>query len=139
MESTIRACDRAIRHTRGISLNLVKVDRENRTAKYLSIGANLGWKVQRSGSRRFVGNAGVVGSGISKLQTFDLDLDGAGFLILASDGLSTSSDVTQVYDTPTNGNQTIAEHFSNDGTRVQMMHLYPCSDLRHDRNPSRIF
>ncbi len=109
IEATIRACDRAIRHTRGISLNLIKVDRENRTAKYLSIGANLGWKVQRKGARRLVGNTGVVGNGVSKLQIFDVNLDGAGFLVLASDGLSNSSDISQLYDTSSSENQTSAE------------------------------
>lgn len=109
MAATVRACDRAIRHTRGISLNLVKVDRENRTAKYLSIGANLGWKVQRKGARRLVGNAGVVGNGVSKLQIYDVNLDGAGFLVLASDGLRNSSDVSELYTSWTSENQTTAE------------------------------
>ena len=113
IETTIRACDRAIRHTRGISLNLIKIDRENRTAKYLSIGANLGWKVQRNGARRLVGNAGVVGNGVSKLQIFDVNLDGEGFLVLASDGLSNSSDLSQLYSSTSDENQTTAEAVLN--------------------------
>ena len=109
IEATIRACDRAIRHTRGISLNIIKVDRENRTAKYPSVGANLGWKVQRKGTSRLVSNTGVVGNGVSKLQIFDVILDGAGYLVLASDGLSNSSDVSQLYNSWNSENQTSAE------------------------------
>jgi serine/threonine protein phosphatase PrpC len=109
IDATLRGCDRAIRHTRGISLNLVKIDRDNHTAKYVSIGANLGWKVQRSGTRRLAGGPGVVGSGISKFYTLDIPLEGSGFLILASDGINKSSDVSQLYTAPSSGDRSIAE------------------------------
>jgi serine/threonine protein phosphatase PrpC len=109
IEATIRACDRAIRHARGISLILLKIDRENQTAKYLSIEAILGWKIQRNGARRLVGNAGVVGNGVSKFQIFDVSLSGAGFLVLASDGLSNTSDLSQLYNSTSGKNQTTSE------------------------------
>ena len=109
VEATVRGCDRAIRHTRGISLNMVKIDRKMRTARYLSIGANLGWDVQRSSTRRLASTAGIVGNGVSKINAFDFELGDAGFLILASDGLSTTSDVSRLYSSTFNGNQTIAE------------------------------
>ncbi len=109
IEATVRGCDRAIRHTRGVSLNLVKIDRENETARYVSIGANLGWHVQRADARRLASGSGVVGSGVSKLFTVDVDLTGTGYLVLASDGLSTTSDISQFFFSSIDGNKTMAE------------------------------
>lgn len=48
IETTIKGCDRAIRHTRGVSLNIAKIDRTNHEVSYASIGANLGWKYSKA-------------------------------------------------------------------------------------------
>ncbi len=109
IEATVRGCDRAIRHTRGVSLNLMKIDREQSTATYLSIGANLGWKVQRSGTRRLASGTGVVGGGVSKLHSVEVDLEGVGFLVMASDGLSNRSEMSQIYTSSFETNGTIAD------------------------------
>ena len=109
VEATVRSCDRAIRHTRGVSLNLARIDRDSRQATYLSVGANLGWKVHATGIQRLVGSTGVVGSGITTIRTTNIDLRGDGFLVLASDGIGAYSDVSELYTSTHNGGRNLAE------------------------------
>ncbi|WP_342825382.1 SpoIIE family protein phosphatase [Candidatus Lucifugimonas marina] len=109
LEATVRGCDKAIRHTRGVSLNIARINRSTKATDYVSVGANLGWKVQRSGIQRFAGDSGVVGSGVRNLKTTRVDLDGAGYLVLASDGLNTTSDVSALYHSTFDGDVSLAE------------------------------
>lgn len=113
LEATIRGCDRAIRHTRGVSLNIARISRSSQTATYASVGANLGWKLRRSENQRLVGDSDVVGAGISNIRLSTVNLDGAGFLILASDGLSTSSDVAEIYNSSFETGSNLAESCLN--------------------------
>ena len=111
LEATVKGCDRAIRHTRGVSLNLAKIDRELRIVTYASIGANLAWKVQSNERNRLVGGTGVVGGGIREVRTQKFDLVGSGYLILASDGLNGTSDVSELYSSSFDRGSSMAELF----------------------------
>ena len=51
----------------------------------------------------------MVGSGVNRVRISTFDLDGSGYLVLASDGLGISSDVSELYNSSFERGGTLAE------------------------------
>jgi len=87
VEEIIRGCDRHIRKTRGVSIGLVRIDRN--TSRFFCCGVgNVETRILNKRPRHPMSTAGIVGYNVRKVRKFDYPYNAASVVIIHSDGVS---------------------------------------------------
>ncbi len=94
VEEIIRGCDRHIRKTRGVSIGLVRIDRNTSRFSCCGVG-NVEMRILNKRSRHPLSRAGIVGYSLRKIRKFEYPYDPAGVVILYSDGISSRLDLSK--------------------------------------------
>lgn len=99
LASVFRGCDAAISHTRGVAMGIAVIDDASGSMGYAGIG-NIRAKVfGRPGTSLPNGN-GIVGAGYKSLTTETVRLTPGDLVVLASDGLAETLDVSRDQSAP---------------------------------------
>ena len=99
LDSVFRGCDAAIHHSRGVAMGIAVVDDASGAMDYAGIG-NIRAKVfGRPGTSLPNGN-GIVGAGYKSLTTETVRLTPGDLVVLASDGLAETLDVSRDQSAP---------------------------------------
>lgn len=102
-EALFAGCDAAIRKTRGVALEVVRIGLDG-LLRHAGIGNTQAriWSPRRAAERRVVrlsGDPGIVGGGYRRLRPNQLQLEAGDLVILYSDGIQDKFDPAQ-YDYP---------------------------------------
>lgn len=86
-------CDRAIRHTRGVAMSIVRIDKENSTLTHGGIG-NVNVMVTGREKTSLSSDWGIVGAGYRKLNIETAGLARDDLVLLWTDGITERLDIS---------------------------------------------
>ncbi len=85
LEELFAGCDRSIRHTRGVAMNVIFI--ANGVLKHAGIG-NVRSVIYRDESINLVGNWGIVGGGYRTLTVQSFNIEKGDLILMWTDGIS---------------------------------------------------
>ncbi len=92
LEEVVKGCDMHIRKTRGVSIGLVRIDRNTSRFSCCGVG-NVEMRILSRRSRHPISTAGIVGYNVRKIRMFDYPYDPEGVVVVIhSDGVSSRFD-----------------------------------------------
>ncbi len=94
LEDMIRGCDMHIRKTRGVSVGLVRIDRNTSRFSCCGVG-NVEMLIVNKQSRHPFSTAGILGYSLRKIRKFEYPYDPRVVVILYSDGVSNRFDLSK--------------------------------------------
>ena len=94
LEELMKSAHGALRSTRGAALGMARIHAPNRRVEFAGVGNIAGAVVDDDGVRHVVSHAGIVGHEMRKVRSFSYPWSSSAVLLLHSDGVSASWNIS---------------------------------------------